>query len=52
MNPKKNTPYYAYGKKIKSEKIPFYESWLGDEELAQVTECIRNNWISEGEKTI
>jgi len=51
MSSKPDTLYYEYGKKIKRETIPFYEPWLGDEELAQVAECIRNNWISEGEKT-
>jgi len=31
--------------------IPQFEPWLGEEELAQVTECIRANWITGGEKT-
>src|SRR5207249_2320949 len=44
-------PYYAYQKRLKSEKIPYYESWVGEEELALVMEVIRDNWISEGPKT-
>lgn len=51
MRPQPDIPYYEYTEKIKSEKIPYYEPWIDDAELAQVTECIRNNWISEGEKT-
>jgi len=31
--------------------IPQYEPWLGDEELAQVAETIRANWITGGKKT-
>jgi len=31
--------------------IPQFEPWLGEEELAQITECIRANWITGGEKT-
>ena len=34
------------------ESVPYYEPWLGDEELAEVTDVIRNNWISEGPKTV
>ena len=30
--------------------IPQFEPWLGEEELAQVTECIRANWITGGPK--
>jgi perosamine synthetase len=45
------TPYYEYQQRIKQERIPYYEPWLGEEELAEVTETIRNNWISEGAKT-
>ena len=51
MRPQPDVPYYEYEEKLKSEKIPYYTSWLGEEELAQVTECIRKNWISEGSKT-
>ncbi|MEE8201774.1 MAG: DegT/DnrJ/EryC1/StrS family aminotransferase [Candidatus Acidoferrales bacterium] len=49
--PQADIPYYEYEQKLKSEKIPYYQPWLGEEELAQVTECLRKNWISEGEKT-
>ncbi|MBI4461808.1 MAG: DegT/DnrJ/EryC1/StrS family aminotransferase [Acidobacteria bacterium] len=51
MRPLPDVPYYEYEQKLKSEKIPYYESWLGEEELRQVTEVIRKNWISEGAKT-
>ena len=30
--------------------IPQFEPWLGEEELAQVTETIKANWITGGEK--
>lgn len=30
--------------------IPQFEPWLGEEELAQLTETIRANWITGGEK--
>ncbi len=30
--------------------IPQYEPWLGDEELALLTECIKDNWITGGKK--
>ncbi len=45
------TAYYEYEERIKGEKIPYYEPWLGEEELAQLAEVIRANWISEGAKT-
>ena len=32
------------------ELIPQFEPWLGEEELAQVAETIRANWITGGEK--
>lgn len=32
------------------EYIPQFEPWLGDEELALLTECIRDNWITGGKK--
>lgn len=48
---KEEIPYYEYQRRIKEEKIPYYESWIGEEELAQVTEVIRANWVSEGVKT-
>jgi len=51
MRPQPDVPYYEYEEKLRSERIPYYESWLGEEELRQVTEVIRKNWISEGEKT-
>ncbi|MDP2675937.1 MAG: DegT/DnrJ/EryC1/StrS family aminotransferase [Dehalococcoidia bacterium] len=51
MTQKSMTAYYEYEERIKGEKIPYYEPWLGDEELAQLTEVIRANWISEGAKT-
>lgn len=51
MRPQPDVPYYEYQEKLKSERIPYYESWLGEEELRQVTEVIRANWISEGAKT-
>jgi len=31
--------------------IPQMEPWLGEEEIAEVTEVIRSNWITEGKKT-
>jgi perosamine synthetase len=31
--------------------IPLFEPWLGEEELAQITEVIKSKWIAEGEKT-
>jgi perosamine synthetase len=34
----------------RGEMIPQFEPWLGDEELAQVTETIKANWITGGEK--
>lgn len=51
MRTQTDIPYYEYQEKLKSEKIPYYTPWMGDEELEQVTECIRNNWISERAKT-
>jgi len=48
---KSMTAYYEYEEKIKGERIPYYEPWLGEEELAQLNEVIRANWISEGAKT-
>ncbi|MBI4466597.1 MAG: DegT/DnrJ/EryC1/StrS family aminotransferase [Acidobacteria bacterium] len=51
MRPQPDVPYYEYQEKLQSEKVPYYESWLGEEELRQVTEVIRANWISEGAKT-
>ena len=42
-------PYHVRIKE--KETIPYYEPWLGEEELAHLTDCIRNNWISEGPKT-
>lgn len=45
------TPYYQYQEKIKAERIPYYEPSLGGEELEQLTEVIKANWISEGAKT-
>src|SRR3972149_11387334 len=51
MTQKSMTAYYEYEERIKGETIPYYEPWLGDEELAQLTEVIRANWISEGAKT-
>lgn len=48
---KERIPYYEYQERIRSEKIPYYTSWIGEEELAEVTEVIRDNWISEGPKT-
>ena len=30
--------------------IPQFEPWLGEEELNQLAECIRANWITGGEK--
>ncbi len=48
---RQTTAYYEYEEKIRGEKIPYYEPCLGDEELAQLTEVIRANWISEGAKT-
>src|SRR5207247_7212226 len=46
-----DAPYYAYQQKLKSEKISYYESWIGEEELTLIAEVIRDNWISEGPKT-
>ena len=41
-----------YHERIKAkESIPYYEPWLGEEELAHLTDVIRNQWISEGPKT-
>jgi perosamine synthetase len=51
MTRTQTTPYYEYEERIKNERIPYYEPWLGEEELAQVAEVIRANWISEGAKT-
>jgi len=45
------TPYYEYQKKIEGEKIPYYQPWIDDRELVQVTEVIKANWVSEGAKT-
>jgi len=45
------TPYYEYQRKIQGEEIPYYEPWIGEEELSQVTEVIRTGWVSEGAKT-
>ena len=36
---------------VGQQGIPQYEPWLGEEELALVTETIRDNWITSGEKT-
>jgi len=43
--------FAEYQKKIQSEKMPYYEPWIGDEELAEVTEVIKSAWVSEGGKT-
>ena len=32
------------------ERIPQFEPWLGSEELAKLTECIQDNWITGGKK--
>jgi perosamine synthetase len=48
---KERIPYYEYQEQIRREKIPYYTSWIGEEELAEVTQVIRDNWISEGPKT-
>ncbi|MFQ6019154.1 MAG: DegT/DnrJ/EryC1/StrS family aminotransferase [Dehalococcoidia bacterium] len=41
-----------YHERIKAkESIPYYQPWLGEEELAHLTDVIRNDWISEGPKT-
>ncbi len=31
--------------------IPQFEPWIGEEELAQITDTIRSNWITGGKKT-
>ncbi len=51
MSIKQMTAYYGYQEMILREKIPYYEPLLGDEEIAQLTEVIRSNWVSEGAKT-
>jgi perosamine synthetase len=51
MSNRQTIAYYVYEEKIKREKIPYYEPWLGDDEIAQLTQVIRANWISEGAKT-
>ncbi len=51
MSTKQTTAYYEYQEMILREKIPYYEPLLGDEEIAQLTEVIRSNWVSEGAKT-
>lgn len=38
-------------KTVASEKIPHYDTYLGEEEASQVSEVIRSNWISEGKRT-
>lgn len=43
------SPYYQ---RIQAEEpIPYYEPWLGEEELAHLADVMRNKWISEGPKT-
>lgn len=34
-----------------SMTVPQFEPCLGDEELSQLTECIRTGWLTEGKKT-
>jgi len=51
MQTQAGTAYHEYQKKIGAEKIPYYEPWIDEEELAQVTEVIKANWVSEGGKT-
>ena len=43
--------YLDYAKSIGEEKIPHYDVQLGEEELKQVSEVVRSNWLSEGKKT-
>ena len=43
--------YLDYTKVIEQEKIPHYDVRLGDEELKQVLEVVKSNWLSEGVKT-
>jgi len=43
--------YLDYAKVIDEEKIPHYDVQLGDEELRQVSEVVKSNWLSEGKKT-
>jgi len=31
--------------------IPVIESWIAEEELAQLREVVKSNWVTEGEKT-
>ena len=41
-----------YHERIKAkESIPYYEPWLGEEEMAHLADVLRNQWISEGPKT-
>ncbi|MBI1884952.1 MAG: DegT/DnrJ/EryC1/StrS family aminotransferase [Chloroflexi bacterium] len=41
-----------YHERIRAkETIPYYEAWLGDEELAHLRDVIENRWVSEGPKT-
>ena len=42
---------FKRGDRLIMEMIPQFEPWLGEEELAQVAETIRDNWITGGKKT-
>ena len=43
--------YKQYSKLINKEKIPYYSSWIDNEELNNVTKVIKSNWLSEGKIT-
>ena len=43
--------YKQYSTLINSETIPYYSSWVDDEELNNVIKVIKSNWLSEGDVT-
>ena len=40
--------YNAYIDKISSESIPQYEPFIGQEEIDNVVNVLKGNWLSEG----
>ncbi|NOZ01202.1 MAG: aminotransferase class I/II-fold pyridoxal phosphate-dependent enzyme, partial [Deltaproteobacteria bacterium] len=37
--------------KDEAEKIPFHQSWIGDEEIREVTDTLESGWITTGPRT-
>ena len=51
MSFSKTITYKEYEEILKTEKIPYYSSWIDKDELQNVTNVVKSNWISEGKVT-